>query len=300
MKKRSIIITADDFGILPEVNDAVLAGYENGVITSAGLRVTATASSSAMVSASLRPDLAVGLHLVLCEGQATLPRRHIPNLVNSAGRFVGRPLEAAWLYRQGGGLRAELTAEIHAQLEKFLASGLAMTHISGHYHLHLHPTVLSIIKELAGEYPIPALRKPCGKVVQREGRRALPGWQRAIEVGAMRRILGWGRLRAFRFPGPTKVETLSVERPATEYAVIDRLCAAGRGLTEFVCHPGSLLPRYDGTGEAAVVASPAVRRAVEEAGLELLSYRSVGDNFYPGRNPRSYDSAPSPLHELDI
>ncbi len=110
VKKRAVIITADDFGLLPEVNDAVLEGYDNGVVSSAGLRVTSTASASAVVSASLRPGLGVGLHLVLCEGQATLPRRHISNLVNSAGRFVERPLEAAWLYRRRGGLRNELKA----------------------------------------------------------------------------------------------------------------------------------------------------------------------------------------------
>ncbi len=175
-----------------------------------------------------------------------------------------------------------------------------MTHISGHHHLHLHPSVLSIIKELAEEYPIPALRKPCGKLIALEGRRMLPPWQRRVEVFTLRRMAGWGRLRSRAFPGVDRVEALCVERPATEYALIERLASIGDGITEFVCHPGSLLPRYDGIGEAAVVTSAVVRSAFEEHGIDLCSYRAVGDNFYPGRHPHSFETATPATPDFDL
>ena len=138
MTARTVIITADDLGLWPEVNDAVMAGYDAGIITSASLRVGARASDAARNSAAMRPGLGVGLHLVLCEGQATMPRKHISDLVDSGGNLPGQPMEAAWLFRRGGGLREQLKTEIRGQIEKFLASGLFMTHISGHHHLHLH------------------------------------------------------------------------------------------------------------------------------------------------------------------
>jgi predicted glycoside hydrolase/deacetylase ChbG (UPF0249 family) len=277
MTARTVIITADDLGLWPEVNDAVMAGYDAGIITSASLRVGARASNAARNSAAMRPGLGVGLHLVLCEGQATMPRKHISDLVDSGGNLPGQPMEAAWLFRRGGGLREQLKTEIRGQIEKFLASGLFMTHISGHHHLHLHPTVLSILKELANDYPISALRKPCGAMWSWTRRRR--GWDRRLEAKAMRTMLGWGRLRAGVFKGPERVEPLSVERPVTEHGAAARLSRIRPGVTELVCHPGSLLGRYDGVGEASLVTSTAVRSALVEADLELASYREVAEGI---------------------
>jgi len=274
-EERIAIITADDVGLWPEVNDAVMAGYDSGIISSVSLRVSARASHSAMVSAGMRPGLGVGLHLVLCEGEATLPRKHIPSLVDNSGSFVSQPLEAAWLYRRGGGLREELKAEIRAQIEKFLATGLYMTHMSGHYHLHLHPTVLSILKELASDYPISAIRKPCGSMWRFSRRQS--SWDRRAEAVFMRMVLTWGRARSKVFCGPDRVEPLSLESPVTEHAVAHRLMSLGYGVTELVCHPGSLLGRYDGIAEASLMTSATVGRALADSEVELTSYRFVAE-----------------------
>ena len=275
MKKPRLILTADDFGLWPEINDAVIAGYESGVISSASLRVSATASHSAAVAARIRPGLSVGLQLVICDGHATLPRRHIRDLVDSSGRFVDRPLEAAWLYRRRGGLRDQLKAEIRAQIEKFLSTGLYLSFVSSHYNLHLHPAVLSLLKELAEDYPVLALRRPCTRLVAYDKRAGAAGIEARIEttlVGAMVRYGGW---RARGFVGPDRVDALSIARPATEGAVAARLGALGGGVTELVCHPGSLLPQFDGVAEAAVVTSRRVRDALTASSAELVSYRTL-------------------------
>lgn len=277
MKTRAVIITADDLGLWPEINDAVMAGYDSGIISSASLRVSAAASHAAMVSLATRPGLGVGLQLVLCEGRATLPRKHIPDLVDNTGSFVSRPLEAAWLYRRRGPLRDELKAEIRAQIEKFLSSGLFLSHISSSFNLHLHPTVVSILKELANDYPLSAIRKPCGALWRASQRYTAPGWQRPIETLLMGRVIRKGRRRSGVFLGPDRVEPLSVMRPATEHEVARRIRAARPGLTEFVCHPGSLAARYDGIGDAAVVTSATVRAALSEGGVEILSYRDLAE-----------------------
>jgi len=274
-KRRRVIITADDFGLLPETTDSVIAGYESGVITSASLRVNATASHEAVVAASIRPGLGVGLQLVLCDGISTLPRRHIPNLVDGAGRFVDRPLEAAWLYRRGAGMREELTAEVRAQIEKFLATGLNLNFISGHYHLHLHPTVLSILRKLAEEYPILALRRPCSALARHDRRRGIPDFKSRFEARVLGLLSRWGSFRARGFVSPDRVEVLSTSRPAAEYDVASRLAAIGAGVTELVCRPGSRLAQFDGVGEAAVVTSRIVREAITESGVEPISYRNL-------------------------
>ncbi len=274
-KRRRVIITADDFGLLPETTDSVIAGYESGVITSASLRVNATASHEAIVAASMRPGLGVGLQLVLCDGISTLPRRHIPNLVDGAGRFVDRPLEAAWLYRRGAGMREELKAEIRAQIEKFLATGLNLNFISGHYHLHLHPTVIAILRELAEEYPILAIRRPCASLAGHDRRRGIPDFQSRLEATVLGLLSRWGSLRARGFVSPDRVEVLCTSRPAAESDVAERLAAIGGGVTELVCRPGSRLAQFDGVGEAAVVSSRIVREAITKSGIEPISYRNL-------------------------
>ncbi|MFT4571846.1 MAG: putative glycoside hydrolase/deacetylase ChbG (UPF0249 family) [Hyphomicrobiaceae bacterium] len=272
VKEHRVIITADDFGLVPEINDAVLRGYDNGVVTSAALRVNATASASAAASAALRPGLAVGLHLVLCDGQSTLPRRHIPGLVDSTGRFVTQPLEAAWNYRRRAGLVDELRSEIRAQIERFMSTNLTMTFISSHYQLHLHPVVASILVELSSEYPIVAMRKPCATLAMFERRPAIPAMQTALEVRLLKAVVRRGTFRVRRFIGPDRVERLAPQRPAVESDVVMRLGKMRRGVTELVCHPGSLLPRYDGTGEAAVVTSTVVRDALAAGQVKKISW----------------------------
>jgi predicted glycoside hydrolase/deacetylase ChbG (UPF0249 family) len=279
VKPKYVIITADDLGLWPEINDAVMAGYDAGIVTSASLRVTGREAHSAAVSATMRPGLGVGLHLVLCEGQAVLSHRHIPNLVDTSGFFVERPLEALWMYRKRGGLREELKAEIRAQIEKFLAGGLFLSHISGHYNLHLHPTVLSILRELSTDYPISAIRKPCATLLPSYQTLATPHWQRIVELTLLRPALAWGRARSRVFLGVDRVEPLNDARPATEHGVASRIAGAGPGITEFVCHPGSLAPQFEGTAETAIVTSPTVRRAVVESGVELVSYRDVAEGM---------------------
>lgn len=275
MNKSRLILTADDFGLWPEVNDAVIAGYESGVVSSASLRVSATASHSAAVSARIRPGLAVGLQLVLCDGHSTLPRRHIRDLVDSTGRFVERPLEAAWHYRRGGGLRDQLKAEIRAQVEKFLSTNLYLSFVSGHHNLHLHPTVLALIKELAEDYPIHALRRPCSRLVEYERTSGVANFEAGVERSLIGTMVRYGGLRARKFVGPNCVDVLSPIRPATEGDVAERLHALPSGVTELVCRPGSLLPQFDGVAEAAIVTSRRVRDAITASGIELISYRTL-------------------------
>jgi predicted glycoside hydrolase/deacetylase ChbG (UPF0249 family) len=278
MADKGIIITADDLGMYPEVNDAVMDGYDSGIISSTGLRVNGPASRSAMVSASMRSGLGTGLHLVLCEGTSTLPRRHIPNLVDAGGRFVDRPLEAMWLYRRGGGLKQELRAEIRAQVEKFLSGGLVLSYVSSSYGLHLLPSVLSILRELSLEYPIWAMRKPCGPTWKYSREFVVGDWERRAENAAMRPALAWGRLRSGRFRGPDRVEILGRHRPVTEGGMVELLASLKSGVTELVCHPGSLLPRYDGMGEAAALTSPMVRKELAaREDIDLVSYRDISE-----------------------
>jgi len=87
---KRLIVTADDFGVAREVNDAVEAAHRGGVLTAASLMVAAPAAADAIARARRLPSLRVGLHVVLVEGRPLLPASAVTHLVDDAGlrRFV--------------------------------------------------------------------------------------------------------------------------------------------------------------------------------------------------------------------
>src|ERR1035441_6046896 len=84
----SLIVNADDFGLTPGVNRAIVELHRAGLLTSATLMARAPATEEAIEIARTTPSLSVGCHVVLVDGEPILsPLDEIPNL---AGRRDGR------------------------------------------------------------------------------------------------------------------------------------------------------------------------------------------------------------------
>lgn len=158
--RRFIIITGDDFGFSRGVNQGIIKAHEDGVLTSTSLMVSGDAAGEAVNLAKTHPNLAVGLHLVLVCGKSVLQQSKIPHLVDSLGNFPNDSFKAGLRYQFNRAARRELGLEIRAQLEKFRETGLQLSHVDGHLHLHSHPVVLGILTELAEEFDIKVIRLP--------------------------------------------------------------------------------------------------------------------------------------------
>jgi chitin disaccharide deacetylase len=155
---RRLIVNADDFGRSSSINEAVIRAHREGILTSASLMVNETAFDEAVELVKQNPKLGVGLHLTLLVGHAALPPEKIPGLVNSRGEFGNNPFAVGMNYYFNRSLREPLRAEIHAQFEKFQATGLPLDHVNGHLHFHLHPTVFKILMDDAEKFQIRHLR----------------------------------------------------------------------------------------------------------------------------------------------
>ncbi len=155
-----LIVNADDFGISEQVNETIITAHRQGIVTSTSLMVSGEGVESAVRLAKENPSLGVGLHLVLCCGKSILPPSQIPHLVDCRGNFPDNPTIAGLRYQFVAAARRELKLEIRAQLDRFIATGLPLSHIDGHLHLHCHPVVIDILVELATEYPIRFIRLP--------------------------------------------------------------------------------------------------------------------------------------------
>lgn len=156
-----LIVNADDFGASTEVNAAVADARRGGVLTSASLMMTGLAVAEAVEMAQRDDGLAVGLHLSLSNGRSLLPRAAIPALVDASGRFPESPVMAGLRYYFIARARRQLRMEIEAQFEAFARTGLRLSHVDGHQHLHVHPSVLQIAVELAVAYGASGFRIPC-------------------------------------------------------------------------------------------------------------------------------------------
>ncbi len=86
----NLVVTADDFGVAIEVNEAVELAHRDGILTAASLMVAGDAAGDAVERARRSPRLGVGLHLVLVEGRPMLPANEVPDLVDPEGRFSMR------------------------------------------------------------------------------------------------------------------------------------------------------------------------------------------------------------------
>jgi chitin disaccharide deacetylase len=157
---KALVVTADDFGLCVEVNEAVERAHRCGILTAASLMVAAPAAADAVARARRMPRLGVGLHVTLTDIKPLLA----PALVPALAAFDGR--SPAQLAAYGARLflnassRRQLAAEIAAQFAAFQATGLALDHVDAHQHFHLHPTVASAIIAHARRYGARFLRVP--------------------------------------------------------------------------------------------------------------------------------------------
>jgi hopanoid biosynthesis associated protein HpnK len=156
-----LIINADDFGLTPGVNRAIVELHRSGVLTSTTLMARATATDEAIELALATPSLGVGCHVVLVDGEPALPAREIPTLIDpKTGNF--RTSLTAFLLRLFTGRisSAEIEAEAAAQIRLLQSRGLALTHIDTHKHTHMFPAVLRPVLRAAHAAGIHAVRNP--------------------------------------------------------------------------------------------------------------------------------------------
>ena len=155
-----LTFSADDFGLSYSVNEGIESAHRDGVLTTASLMVAAPAAADAVRRARALPNLRVGLHLVVIEGPAVLPRAAIPGLLDNTGAFPSDQLRLGINYFFRPAIRRQLAAEIRAQFAAFAATGLTLDHANAHKHMHLHPTVGRLMIEIGREYGLCAIRVP--------------------------------------------------------------------------------------------------------------------------------------------
>ena len=282
---KQLIVSADDFGMSPGVNAGILAAHRDGILTAASLMVNGAAFDEAVEIARAHPALAVGLHLVLVQGRASAPPAEIPLLVRADGMLPMQPIWSGMRYFFTPGIRDQLKREIVAQLDRFAATGLPLSHIDGHLTVHVHPTVLDILIECAASHGIRAVRlprEPLGPALRFDRSHLGRKLFEAAAFGALSRRAAC-LLDAADLLHADRVYGLHQTGHVSEDYLQGVMRDLPPGLSELYCH--AALPDdealrwrpadYASADEVAALTSARVRDAVAAGGVELVSYRSL-------------------------
>jgi predicted glycoside hydrolase/deacetylase ChbG (UPF0249 family) len=167
VKRSRIWLCADDYGISPSVNSAIRDLISRGRINATSVMVVAPsfqpseANSLAALNAGNR-RASVGLHVTL-----TAPFRPLTAGFEPADTGIFLPLAAtlkqACLHRFQ---RRQLTAEITAQIEAFIAAfGRPPDFMDGHQHVQLFPQVSEAMLDVAQARAPHAWVRQCGRIL---------------------------------------------------------------------------------------------------------------------------------------
>ena len=246
MKK--LIVTADDVGLHRGMTEGAIRAHREGIVTACSLVANGREFDDAVARLRDVPALEVGVHLTMVE---------------EFGLTTHQPMPKNWM-RFVFAKHDYVSGELRAQIDKVLATGLPVTHLNGHQHLHLFPRVFEFVMHLAHEYRIGYVR-----TVNDHGGHA--GLARRASIGALN---FFGR----RATG-TNDRTIGV-REAGHLKDVEPLLDHVEGVTELVTHPGVNVDgyrhwHYEWDQETRALCEPSLRDALTKRGIELITPSSL-------------------------
>ncbi|MFN0028025.1 MAG: carbohydrate deacetylase [Acidimicrobiales bacterium] len=271
-----LIVNADDLGLTPGVNAGIAEGYRHGIVTSTSVLAVAPAfeHAAALWRSGELHGLGVGVHFALVgEDPPLLASSEIPTLVDQQGRFA-----VSWRQLLARAVTGRIDAddvrrELAAQLQRVLDAGFVPTHVDTHQHLHLWPSIRTVVLELARQAGVSAIRVPrsAGRGPKGRGIDALAGaLVRAAATAGLRHPAG--------FAGLDEAGGLDPNRLGAIVSGLGPLPSV-----EIGCHPGQAVDparqRYrwgfDWPGELRALCDPGLREAVTRRGFRLGTFAEL-------------------------
>ena len=276
-----LIVNADDFGIAPGVNRAILELHAAGILTSATLMAQSAATEEAADMALAMPTLGVGCHITLVDGTPVSEPGSIPSLIDrSTGSFHTSLMDFVKRLVTFRLRRNEVEAEAAAQIAQLQSYGLRLTHIDTHKHLHMFPSVLRPVLRAAKAAGIHAVRNPFEPIWSLNTTTDAPELRRAEVIFLRRFESKFRRIVAeegfVTTDGAVGVLATGTVNIATVNALINGM---PEGTFEFVSHPGyrdeQLAKANTRLLESREIERNALMAIKDFAGLELISFAGL-------------------------
>ena len=276
-----LIINADDFGLHKDINAGIIKGFKEGFITSTSLMCSAPAFDDAVALAKANPKLGIGIHLTLVGGvQPLLARDIVSSLVDDKGFFPSDYIQFIKKFMSFGIKASEIKAELSNQLERGLATGLNITHVDSHQHLHVLPGITEIVTDLCVDYGIKYVRIPAEPI----------SWTAGYQANLSRKIGRFG-LTLCSEVAKLKFKRAGLKSPEHFYGMLaggnldavlvgKMIEALPEGVSEIMTHPGlnsevlgKLYPwGYHWEEELAAFLSAENKNEILTRGIKLINF----------------------------
>jgi chitin disaccharide deacetylase len=286
---KRLIINADDFGLAPGVNRAIVELQQAGALSSATLMANGPFFSPAVYMAFAQPALAVGCHIVLVDGLPCLRAAEVPSLVDPKDPTSFRTTVGSFFadLLRGRIREEEIEAEAVAQIRRIQSSGITVSHIDSHKHVHAFPRVLAPLLRAARQCGVRCVRNPFEPWWSLKATRPA-GTVRRMQVHVMRT-----QGRAFtRLTREHDMMTADGSMGLLATGILNDsvlralLGAMPPGTWELVCHPGYSDRALD-EARTRLRASREVERSAllavipeaikNDSGLALIDFHRLGD-----------------------
>ncbi len=167
-------ITADDWGLSPEINRSILELAQLGVIRRVSIMAQGAYLQEGLKELCSLKNIDLGLHFNLTYGKPSPQNHHVDsrlleNTGHLKGCFISSPQKfmLRWL-----GLRSlaksqvknqaknHVRTELQCQLKKLQSTGIQIRYLDGHHHIHLVPGLIDSIADLIQNAGIHQIRLP--------------------------------------------------------------------------------------------------------------------------------------------
>jgi predicted glycoside hydrolase/deacetylase ChbG (UPF0249 family) len=274
--QRLLIVNADDLGLHEDINRGIFQAHVDGIVTSTSIVACGEAFVDAAAIAQRCPGLDVGVHLTLIEERPLCRAEDIPTLLGPDGRFLPSHRHLTARILAGAVAVAEIRRELRAQIERVIATGRHPSHLDGHQHVHLLPSIWGVTTELASEYGIRWIRVPRFTRPFAEVRSPIDVVFRLglNTLSAMRRRRSSRPERVIQTPG------LHLSGRLREADLFEIVSGLQPGISEIVTHPGVGTPAltarygwsYQWSMELAALTSSRITALLRSSGVKLTRY----------------------------
>lgn len=145
-----LIINADDFGLSEAVNYGIISAYKNGIVKSTTIMPGMPAFEHAVKLLNDCEDLGCGVHMTLSLNKPVLEGHK--TIVDEKGNFYRRITNE--LIKEKFDLN-EVYEEFCAQIDKTMNSGVKVTHLDSHHHVHTLEALKPVIEKILEKYKLP-------------------------------------------------------------------------------------------------------------------------------------------------
>jgi len=282
-----LIVNADDFGLTTGVNRAIVEASHAGMLTSTTLMANSSAFDEAVALAKSQPQLKVGCHVVLIDGEPL--SSGLKTLTGGTTRFKSSLKEFALAAVRKRLSQEEIQREAEAQIRKIQSAGIIVSHVDTHKHTHMFPHVLRPVLQAAKACGVFAVRNPFepARLWPRTAVRRTPAlWIRALQVKLLHRYSAEFTLAVNKEQMSTPQGTAGMIATGAldQQLLTGILQGLPAGDWELVCHPGYLDADLQRAGtrllqsrqtELQALTSAETRKVLDGKAIQLISYADL-------------------------